>query len=82
MMVHKCQVQCILLSKVISYQVDWLHVIQERVRKDCDHAPDQCLGLLIQTLNDLIFLTVVGDKVLIDHIILNQSLNVEFLLKD
>ena len=82
MMVHECQVKCIFLSKVISYQVDWLHMIQERVRKDCDHAPDQCLGLLVQTLYDLIFLTVVGDEVFIDHIIFNQCLYVELLLED
>ena len=56
-------------------------MVQESVAKR-EHIPDQRLGILIQTLYDLIFLAGVGHKVLINNIIFNQSINVELLLEN
>ena len=71
----------ILLPIVIRDKVDWFKVPHERETHG-EHVPDQTQAVFLETLDNLMLLTRMRHKVLLDHPTVHQRLHIELLLED
>ena len=75
------QVHCILLSIVISDEIDGLEVISKGLSHR-QHVPDKFQTMLLETFDDLHLLASVRHKVIVDDSTVNEGLNVELLFEN
>ena len=80
-MEHEGYVEGVLFSVVVRNEVDRFKVVQEGLAEG-EHVPDEAVGVLVETLNDLVLLAGVRHKMVDDHPTLNQCLHIELFLED